>query len=61
MDIEPASGGYLNVYRAFSIKFPYMTSRYLYFGAKSGAVEFAESISAAKKYPYKPSIRELKI
>ena len=61
MNVEPASGAYRNVYRAFSIKFPYMTSKFLFFGAASGAKEFAAQIAAETMHPYRPSIRELKI
>jgi len=48
-----------NIWRAWHIKWPYKTERYVYFGAKADAEKAAKSLTG--KWPYEPSIRELKL
>jgi hypothetical protein len=49
----------VGIWRAWSIKWPYRSDRYIYFGAKKDAESTAKKLTG--KWSYKPSIRELKL
>jgi len=46
-------------YRTWSIKWPYRSEKFIYFGAKADAEKAAKSLTG--KWSYKPSIREIKL
>jgi len=49
----------VGTYRAWSIRWPYRTERYIYFGAKADADTAAKKLTG--KWPYAPTIREVKL
>lgn len=48
-------------YHNWSIKFPYMSEKYLYSGTKADAKKKADAIGKSRKWPYAAKIREIKI
>lgn len=48
-----------HTYRVWRITWPYKTERYIFAGPKAGAEKAAKRLS--KDYPYKPSIRAIKV
>jgi hypothetical protein len=56
----PFSGLFqIGVFRSWKIKWPYRTERYLFFGTKANAEAAAKKLQG--DWPYKPSIREVKL
>lgn len=49
----------VGTYRSWSIKWPYRTERFIFFGAKADAETAAKRLTG--DWSYKPSIREIKI
>lgn len=49
----------VGVYRAWSIKWPYGSDRYIWFGPRDGAERAAKRLTG--EWPYKPTIREIKL
>ena len=49
----------VDTYRAWSIKWPYRTERFIFFGTKADAEKAAKNLTG--KWPYKPAIREIKL
>ena len=49
----------VGTYRSWSIKWPYRTERFIYFGAKADAEKEAKRLTGP--WPYRPTIREIKL
>jgi len=49
----------VGTYRAWGIRWPYRTERFIHFGTRSDAEKVAKRLTG--KWPYKPTVRELKL
>ena len=57
--LKTANGPYEVYLRCWSVKFPYWSKTYLYFGSKTGATKWAKWFGNKEKIPYEAKVKEI--